>query len=146
VCDTALRLPLTLKLFSRALAAGTVVACGANAPAKRIAALEARGVRVWKLSLVQGRVSALALAKRLAREGRHEVLIEGGAALGASLMGAGLVQRLALFSAPRVLGAGLSWCAPFGATLAEAPAGQVLSVARVGADTLTWVAFDEGGR
>jgi diaminohydroxyphosphoribosylaminopyrimidine deaminase/5-amino-6-(5-phosphoribosylamino)uracil reductase len=146
VCDSALKLPLTLKVFSRALAAGTVVACSSNAMRKRIEALEARGVHVWKLPLVQGRVSTLALAKRLAREGRHEVLIEGGAALGASWMAAGLVQRLALFSAPRVLGAGLSWCAPFGATLATAPAGRVLSVTRVGADTLTWVAFDEGGR
>ena len=146
VCDTALRLPLTLKLFGRSLAAGTVVACGAKAPAKRVAALEARAVRVWKLPVVQGRVSALALAKRLAREGRHEVLIEGGAGLGASWVAAGLVQRLALFSAPRVLGAGLSWCAPFGATLDSAPVGRVLSITRVGADTLTWVAFDEGGR
>ncbi len=145
VCDTALKLPLTLKLFSRTLARGTVVACGANAPAARVAALEARGVRVWKLPLVQGRVSALALAKRLAREGHHEVLIEGGALLGGAWLRVGLVQRLALFTAPRVLGAGLSWCAPFGATLTSAPAGRVQSVARVGADTLTWVAF-KGGR
>src|SRR5262249_10940807 len=35
VCDTRLALPLGLALFSRALARGTVVACGADAPRAR---------------------------------------------------------------------------------------------------------------
>ena len=141
VCDSHLALPLTLALYSCALAAGTVVACGAKAAPKRIAALEARGVRVWRLPLAGGRVSMSALAKRLVREGCHEVLIEGGASLGSSWLRAKLVQRLALFTAPRVLGAGRFWAQDLGVGLATAPSGLVRSIARIGEDTLTWVAF-----
>ncbi len=139
VCDTKLSLPRSLRLFGRSLARGTVVACALDAPARRIAALEASGVRVWRLPVLKGRVSPRALARRLAREGVLDVLLEGGASLGASWLRASLVDRIALFTAPLVLGSGLSWCAPFGAGLASAAQGRMVSVERVGADTLTWM-------
>ncbi len=143
VCDSNLSLPISLRVFGRALARGTVVACSNQAPARRIAALEARGVRVWPLPTAKGRVSPRALAKRLAREGVLEVLLEGGATLGASWLKASLVDRIALFNAPKVLGAGLSWCAPFGALLAHAPQGRVSSIERTGDDTLTWIELED---
>lgn len=142
VCDSQLSLSTTLRLFGRTLARGTVVACGKDVPARRVAALEAKGVRVWPLATRRGRVSPRALARRLAREGVLEALLEGGATLGAAWLQAGLVDRIALFTAPRVLGAGLSWCAPFGAGLADAPQGRVTSIERAGADTLTWVELE----
>ena len=108
-----------------------------------MAALEAGGVRVWRLPTTKGRVSPRALAKRLAREGVLEVLLEGGATLGASWLKASLVDRIALFTAPKVLGAGLSWCAPFGALLATAPQGRVSSIERAGDDTLTWIELED---
>lgn len=139
VCDSQLTLPTSLRLYGRSLSGGTVVACNVDAPARRVVALEARGVRVWRLPKLQGRVSPRALARRLAREGVLEVLLEGGAMLGASWLRASLVDRIALFTAPRILGEGLSWCAPFGAALADAARGRVVSVQRVATDTLTWV-------
>ncbi len=142
VCDSRLSLPVSLQLYGQKLARGTVVACAAQAPARRVHALEERGVRVWRLPTQKGRVSPRALARRFAREGVLEVLLEGGATLGASWLKAALIDRIALFTAPRVLGAGLSWCAPFGAALANAPNGHVTSVERVGADTLTWVEWE----
>ncbi|MEO5988034.1 MAG: bifunctional diaminohydroxyphosphoribosylaminopyrimidine deaminase/5-amino-6-(5-phosphoribosylamino)uracil reductase RibD [Candidatus Eisenbacteria bacterium] len=143
VCDSQLSLPSSLRLFSRSLARGTVVACAKDAPARRVASLESRGVRVWKLPSVMGRVSPRALARRLALHGVLDVLLEGGAMLGAAWLRASLVDRIALFTAPRVLGAGLSWCAPIGATLANARKGRVVSVERVGGDTLTWVEWED---
>jgi len=143
VCDSQLALPTSLRLFGRTLARGTVVACTSTASARRVAALEARGVRVWRLPMAKGRVSPRALAKRLAREGVLEVLLEGGATLGASWLKASLVDRIALFTAPKVLGAGLSWCAPFGALLATAPQGRVSSIERAGDDTLTWIELED---
>lgn len=144
VCDTRLSLPHSLKLFGRALAAGTVVACGAAAPSARVRALESRGVRVWKLPLAAGRVSPLALARRLAADGRQEVLLEGGAALGAAWLRAGLVDRVALFVAPRVLGDGLAWISGAAWPLAGAPQGSIRTIERVGADALLIV--DVGGK
>ncbi len=134
VVDSRLRLPLSLRLFSPALARGTVVACTAAAPAARERALVARGVTVWRLAAARGRVSPVALARRLAREGRHEVLLEGGATLGTAFLRAGLVQRLVIYAAPIVLGGGLPWCAGLDLALAGAARGRLVSVARVGDD------------
>jgi len=135
VCDTRLRLPRTLALFGRALARGTVVACGRDASPRAGRALEHRGVRVWRLPVAGGGVSPRALARRLVAEGCHEVLLEGGARLGASWLRAGLVDRVALHLAPRVLGAGPAWCGPLGrGTLAAAPTGRVAALGRLGED------------
>ncbi len=136
VCDTRLSLPPGLRLFSRRLAAGTVVACGPRAPRTRERVLAERGVTVWRLPLARGGVSPRALARRLARAGRYEVLIEGGAALGATWWRADLVDRVALFLAPRLIGAeGLPWCGPLGRrALERARIGRVTHLSRAGAD------------
>jgi diaminohydroxyphosphoribosylaminopyrimidine deaminase/5-amino-6-(5-phosphoribosylamino)uracil reductase len=134
VCDTLLRLPGTLRLLRRGR--GTVVACGSRAPVARQRALERRGVTVWRLPSTGRGVSPRALLKRLAREGCHDVLLEGGAALAASWLRAGVVDRIALFTAPRVLGAGgLPWPGPSRA----AWHGRVTSLSRAGDDVYTLI-------
>jgi diaminohydroxyphosphoribosylaminopyrimidine deaminase/5-amino-6-(5-phosphoribosylamino)uracil reductase len=134
VVDSRLSLPKTLRVFSAPLAPGTVVACTAAAPAARERALTARGVTVWRLPATRLRVSLPALAERLAREGRHEVLLEGGGTLGASFVRAGLVQRIVLYTAPLVLGGGLSWCDGLALPLDGAARGRVVSTSLVGGD------------
>jgi len=144
LCDSRLRAPLDARLFSPALARHTVVACSRDASASRERALRARGVDVWRLAASRGHVSPRAVARALVRAGRHEVLLEGGATLGAAWLRAGLIDDLALFVAPRVLGDGLAWCAPFGATLADSPTGRVRSLERIGGDSLLTLTL--GGR
>jgi diaminohydroxyphosphoribosylaminopyrimidine deaminase / 5-amino-6-(5-phosphoribosylamino)uracil reductase len=141
VCDTRLRLPLALRLFGPTLAAGTVVACGPDAPAARAHALERRGVTVWRLPLSAGRVSPRALARRLAAAGCFEVLLECGPTLGTAWLEAGLVERLAVFTAPLLLGAtGLAWCGPLARDLlARARRGTVSACGMAGADSFTMV-------
>ena len=139
VCDSRLSLPTGLRLFSPPLARGTVVACSTRASAARVRALEARGVSVWRLPATREGVSPRALARRLAAAGRHEVLLEGGARLGRSWMRAGLVDRVALFAAPLVLGDGLAWCGSLGRTLAEAPRGRIERLERAGDGALLLV-------
>ena len=131
VCDTRLRLPLTRRLLRAPLARGTVIACGASAPRAAELALAARGVTVWRLPGARGGVSLRALARRLAREGRHEVLVEGGAKLASAWLQARLVDRIALFTAPRVLGErGLAWAG----ALRRPLAGRLLEQGRAGED------------
>ena len=148
VCDTRLRLPLTLRLFGPALAKGTVVACGPAAPAARARALEQRGIAVWRLPLASGRVSPRALAKRLVRGGRYDVLLESGPALGTAWLAAGLVGRIALFTSPRVLGAGgLAWCGPLGSgLLARALPGRISACGGAGGDLFVMVELEGRGR
>lgn len=131
LCDTNLALPRTLRLLRAPLARGTVVACGRRAPRPIERELMARGVTVWRLPQGPDGVSLPALARRLAREGRHEVLVEGGARLATAWLHANLVDRLALFTAPRVLGErGLEWCGPLRRPLE----GRVVEHARAGDD------------
>ena len=130
VCDTNLRLPRSLRLLRPPLARGTVVACGRAAPKAAERALAARGVRVWRLPRAGAGVSPRALLRRLSREGCHEVLLEGGAALAASWLEAGVVDRVARFTAPRILGGGLSW----GGALTHPLRGRLVEHARLGAD------------
>jgi len=146
VCDSRLRLPLTLRLFSRPLAAGTVVACGRRAPLARRRALEARGVRVWPLPEKGGHVAPRALARKLAAEGCHEVLMESGGELGAAWVDAGLVDRVVLFAAPAMLGPARRWSDSVRARpLARKLAGRFAGVRRVGDDLM--MTFElEGGR
>jgi len=134
VVDSRLSLPQGLRLFSAPLALGTVVACTVAAPAARERALVARGVTVWRLPAARLRVSLPALAERLAREGRHEVLLEGGGTLGAAFVRAHLVQRIVLYTAPFVLGGGLPWCDGLSLPLDGAARGHVVSATLVGAD------------
>jgi diaminohydroxyphosphoribosylaminopyrimidine deaminase/5-amino-6-(5-phosphoribosylamino)uracil reductase len=145
VCDTALRLGTGRRLFGPRLARGTVVACGRRASAVKERRLRSRGVEVWRLPESEGGVSPVALARRLAAEGCHEVLIEGGATLGSSWLDAGLVDRFALFLAPKVLGSsGLAWCGPIRrGTLQRAPHGRVSREKRLGDDLFVLVELDD---
>jgi diaminohydroxyphosphoribosylaminopyrimidine deaminase/5-amino-6-(5-phosphoribosylamino)uracil reductase len=139
VCDTRLRLPRALRLFRPPLARGTVVACAGSAPRAAERVLAAAGVRVWRLPAGAAGVSPRALIRRLAREGAQEVLVEGGAHLATSLLRSRVVDRLALFVAPRVLGAeGLPWCGPLPAPLA----GRLAAQGVVGEDA--WVTIEMG--
>jgi len=130
VCDTRLALAGSLRLLRPPLARGTVVACGPRPSRAAERALVERGVRVWRLPRAGAGVSPRALLRRLHREGCHEVLLEGGSALATAWLHDRVVDRVARFTAPRILGAGLPWCGPIGRPLA----GRLVEQARVGAD------------
>jgi len=133
VCDSRLSLPRTLRLFRAPLAHGTVVACGARASQGAERALVAAGVRVWRLPRGRGGVSPRALLRRLGGEGVQEVMVEGGARLATSWLAADAVDRVELFTAPRVLGSrGLAWCGPLAVPLG----GRVAQRRPLGEDTL----------
>ncbi len=136
VVDSALALPPTLRLFGPALARGTIVACGPRASRARESRLLARGVRVWRLPAPRGAVSAAALLARLAAHGCHDVMLECGPGLGTPWLRRGLVDRVAVFVAPRVLGAdSLAWLGRWpGRSLARARGGRLLEQRRFGDD------------
>ena len=75
----------------------------------------------------------------LGTRGVTRVLVEGGAALAAALLGAGLVDRLVWFHAPGVMGAeGWPSAGPLGiAALARMPRFRRVAVAAMGEDVMT---------
>jgi diaminohydroxyphosphoribosylaminopyrimidine deaminase/5-amino-6-(5-phosphoribosylamino)uracil reductase len=80
-----------------------VVLCAEDAPER---ALPADVVRVPR---GEGGLDLRAGLSALTARGVHSVLVEGGAGLNRGLLNAGLVDRLCLFVAPKVLAGGLGF-------------------------------------
>ena len=104
VVDSRLRIRPDARVLTAGDPSRTIVAGAAPLPGRRAAALRARGVRVLELPRDGRRVSLGALLAALAELDVVAVLAEGGAELGAGLLDAGLVDRVAFFVAPRLLG------------------------------------------
>jgi diaminohydroxyphosphoribosylaminopyrimidine deaminase/5-amino-6-(5-phosphoribosylamino)uracil reductase len=138
VADSRLRIPIGARVLRAGEPARTVVACTAPAPRRRAAALRELGVRVLELPRDGRRVDLRALLGALAELEVVAVLAEGGGELGAALLDAGLVDRVAFFVAPRLLG-GRTAPGPVGGVgraLKEAVSLSGLSHRRIGEDLL----------
>jgi diaminohydroxyphosphoribosylaminopyrimidine deaminase/5-amino-6-(5-phosphoribosylamino)uracil reductase len=104
VLDTRLRLPLASRLVRSASPRAPVLALTASSSAARRRALEARGVRVIRLEAKGGRLDPRRVLAALRREGLASVMVEGGAEVLGSFLAARLVDEVALFRAPLLLG------------------------------------------
>ena len=136
VLDSTARTPPSSRLIHGATPSRALVAVGAAAPEERVHAIEATGAEVVRCPGVDGRVSPTALlAELFAREVRG-VLVEGGAETAAAFVDADLVDRIAMFFAPLVLGgrAAAPVVGGAGRELKRALALEHLDVRRVGDD------------
>ncbi|HET8577284.1 MAG TPA: bifunctional diaminohydroxyphosphoribosylaminopyrimidine deaminase/5-amino-6-(5-phosphoribosylamino)uracil reductase RibD [Methylomirabilota bacterium] len=104
VVDSRCRLPLTARLIASGTPARAVVAVGDEAPAARVEALASRGVTVLQCKSREGRVDVADLSARLFTLDVHGALLEGGSELSWAFLEAGLVDRVAVFIAPILLG------------------------------------------
>lgn len=104
VVDSRARLPLTARLIDSGSPTRAVVAVADEAPADRIARLEARGVTVLPCKSREGRVDPVDLGARLFALDVTGVLLEGGSELNWAFIEAGLVDRVAMFIAPLLVG------------------------------------------
>ena len=107
VLDSKLRIPLEAKVLTDHLTKHTVVATTAAAPTDKIERIQATGAKVWVLPTDNGSVDLAALCEKLGTKGVASVLVEGGSAVFSAFMRQGLVDELAVFVAPKILGAGL---------------------------------------
>ena len=104
VLDTSARLGPDARVIHAATPARTLIAVGAGAPAARAAALERAGATVLRGPTREGRVDVVALLARLFELDVRAVLLEGGGETHAAFLDAGVVDRVALFLAPLLLG------------------------------------------
>jgi diaminohydroxyphosphoribosylaminopyrimidine deaminase/5-amino-6-(5-phosphoribosylamino)uracil reductase len=102
--DRRLRIPGSSTLARSATELRTVVACGTEASPERAGELESQGVRIWRCPGDEWGLDLSAVLARAALEGMLSVLSEGGPRIAASLLRAGLVDRVAIFVAPTLLG------------------------------------------
>jgi diaminohydroxyphosphoribosylaminopyrimidine deaminase/5-amino-6-(5-phosphoribosylamino)uracil reductase len=105
VVDGHLRLPLTARVVATARERATWLLTRTDADAARVAAFAGAGVEILAVPPDADRLLDLPAGLRLlAARGITRVLVEGGSRLAASLLAAGLVDRLEWFRSPRVIG------------------------------------------
>lgn len=140
ILDSRGRAPLTARVFDPALPGRTVVATTAAMPLEHRRALEERDIEVLRLPASdEGYVSLPALLDTLGEREITSLLIEGGATVLGSFFGAGLVDEVAAFVAPKIIG-GEAALGPVGsagiARLADAVTLTDLEIERIGPDVL----------
>lgn len=106
VLDSALRLPVTAKLVQGAARiAPTWVVTRSDSDPAVAAALEALGVRILRVDADgAGRLPVAGVLTALAGQGITRLLVEGGPTVATSFLKAGLVDRVAWFRAPLLIG------------------------------------------
>ncbi len=140
VLDGRLRVPVEARVFAGPGRKLVVTAVALPHPKART--LEAQGVEVWSLpGRSRGAVDLRRLLSELGRREVASVMIEGGAETLASFFQAGLVDRVAVFTAPRVLGgrSATSAVGGDGFSLSRAVRLEDVACERLGADFL-WTA------
>ena len=139
VVDPSARLPLDGKLARSARKIPVIVLATPAAPADRVAALTGAGVDV-----IPGDGLPEWLRELRLRDIRS-LLVEGGARLGGAMLSAGVVDRLALFHAPVILGPGGLNAFQFAPVMPIGDARRLRLVERksLGDDMLTVLAVNE---
>lgn len=153
VLDSTGRTPPTARVITAATPARALIALGADADAGRVRALEGAGATVLRCPAVHGRVDPRAVLDELFARDVRAALVEGGGEVHGAFVDADLVDRVALFVAPRLLGGrdAPPVVAGMGRALGEALRLEHLSVRTVGedllieADVARRIAGDRGG-
>ncbi len=139
VIDGSLRTPLTAKLVAEAKQVPTWIVHRHGADPVRCETLRDCGVDLIEVPISETVEMDLTVAfAELGRRGLTRVLVEGGASLAAELLEESLVDRLAWFHAPMLIGGdGLAAVQAFGVeTLAAARRFRRLSLETIGEDVL----------
>ncbi len=104
VADARLRTPPSARLVATARQHPTLLVTIPGHPPTARAPYQEAGAEVVTVARGEGGLSLRALLQALAQRGVTRVLAEGGAGIAAALLREGLVDRLAWFHAPSVMG------------------------------------------
>jgi len=104
ILDTHLAISPEARLLRQESSADTIIVVGEGASQDKQAAIENDGTRVVQLKLQNGLIDMNALMERLGEMGICSLLIEGGSRVLGSALSAGIVDKVAFFYAPKILG------------------------------------------
>jgi diaminohydroxyphosphoribosylaminopyrimidine deaminase/5-amino-6-(5-phosphoribosylamino)uracil reductase len=139
IADSLARLPRTARVLSAAIGGQTLVLVTRHAPTERRDELASAGAEVLMLEEVKGQVDLNQALRLLAERGITSVLVEAGGTLVASLVEAGLVDKICAFVAPKLVGGKEALSpleGPGRADMAQAIRLGDVAVERVGDDVL----------
>jgi diaminohydroxyphosphoribosylaminopyrimidine deaminase/5-amino-6-(5-phosphoribosylamino)uracil reductase len=133
VVDSRLRLPLKSTLVKSA-EGDLVVFTLQRADSPRARALERAGVQVIRVSGRRGRVDLRAVIRELGKREILSLVIEAGAELNGAALEAGIVDKMILFYAPKIMGSGVPVARIAPRWFAKSPALTNLKLSRYGPD------------
>src|SRR5262245_37960935 len=138
VVDSLARTPADARLIAAGQPSRAVIAVTDRAPMDRIGRLEDAGARVLPCKSDGERVDVVDLAARLFALDTTALLVEGGGELHGSFIAARLVDRVAVFIAPKLVGGALAPTAVAGPGLAlpDALVLESTTLRALGADRL----------
>ena len=106
VLDTRLSIAPTAKVLQQSSPAPAIVVTGPAAPPAACEAIAAAGGRLLSAPLREGRIDLIWLMDRLGEMKLASLLIEGGSQVAGAALRVGIVDKLCLFYAPRLLAGG----------------------------------------
>jgi len=104
ILDTHLSISAEAKVLRLDSDSDTVLVAGKKVDPKKRAAIEKKGVRVMEAPLSNSRIDMVTLVEQLGAMDITSVLIEGGGRVIASALKSGIVDKIALFYAPKIMG------------------------------------------
>lgn len=109
IIDGRLSLPSSLKVFNTYQAPTWVVTSSRifKKKFKKVEELSSKGVRVFNVSSKSGKINPKSILRIFTEEGISSVLIEGGADTVNSFIENSLVDKIYLFTSPKIIGDGL---------------------------------------
>ncbi len=104
ILDTRLSIPLKARVLTQSSPSETILVAGPEASPEARHKLTGTGARVLVAPVKDGGIDMAALMATLGREGIASILVEGGSRISGSALQAGIVDKLLLFYAPKLLG------------------------------------------
>ncbi len=139
IADSTLALPLSSPMVETAKNLQTILLTVPGAEKNKVKKLKRKGVEVIEvLPSISGHPDPASIAKSLGELGLTRVLIEGGGKLAGAFMSAGLIDRLAWFHAPKLIGGdGVPSVAAYGVeSLSDSASFHRTGITRCGEDVL----------
>lgn len=104
ILDTHLSIKEDAKVIIQESNAKTIVVSGPGSSKEKQALLEAKGIQVIEVSLIDQRLDLNELMIKLGQMSILSLLIEGGSVVAGSALKAGIVNKVVFFMAPKLLG------------------------------------------
>ncbi len=104
ILDSNLRIPQESRVLKDQQYNTTIVACTDSAPYERVSALKEMGVRIFCCKSFNNHVDLKDLMEKLKESAIDSVLLEGGSAVNDSALSNGIVSKIILYIAPKIIG------------------------------------------
>ena len=104
IVDSNLRIPMNSKVIEGVHIAKTIIAATESADKEKISLLESEGVKVLITKSKNGRVDLKDLMIKLGELKIDSILLEGGATLNFSALEEGIVDKVQIYIAPKLIG------------------------------------------